>query len=121
MRQTPGTFPLSLIFKVRDYLEHLHSIERDRFVPPSLSRAQSVEHAAAMVERFNQLFIRNLRALNDLRRRAPAVTIHQAGQVNVGAQQVNLAVDGLAIAECADPQVEASEPKPRRKKPLSPS
>ena len=42
-----------------------------------------------MVGRFNQLFLRTLRALRDLRRYATAVTIQKAGQVNIGAQQVN--------------------------------
>ncbi len=44
-----------------------------------------------MVDRFNRLFLRTLRALRDLRRYAPAVTIQNAGQVNIGAQQVNAA------------------------------
>ena len=42
-----------------------------------------------MVDRFNRLFLRTLRALRDLRRYAPTVMIQDAGQVNIGQQQVN--------------------------------
>ena len=44
-----------------------------------------------MVDRFNKLFLRTLRALRDLRRYAPTVMIYNAGQVNIGQQQVNAA------------------------------
>ena len=43
-----------------------------------------------MADRFNRLFLRTLRALRDLRRYAPPVIVQNAGQVNVGAQQVNV-------------------------------
>jgi hypothetical protein len=49
----------------------------------------AIEQAATMVERFNRLFLRTLRALRGLRRYGPVV-VHQAGQVNVGQQQVNV-------------------------------
>ena len=52
--------------------------------------AEAIEQAA-MVDRFNRLFLRTLRQLRDLRRYAPAVTIQNAGQVNIGQQQVNVA------------------------------
>ena len=43
-------------------------------------------------ERANRMLLRNLKALADLRRGpAPSVAIGQAGQVNVGSQQVNIA------------------------------
>ncbi len=44
-----------------------------------------------MIDRFNRLYLRTLRALWDLRRYASAVTIQNAGQVNIGQQQVNVA------------------------------
>ncbi len=44
-----------------------------------------------MADRFNRLFLRTLRALRDLRRYAPSVTVQHAGQVNIGGQQVNVA------------------------------
>jgi len=59
--------------------------------PPRVSDAQAVEQAAAMADRFNRIFLRTLRALRDLRRYTPAVIVQNAGQVNVGGQQVNLA------------------------------
>ena len=55
---------------------------------PRVTDADAIEQAAGMVDRFNRLFLRTLRALTDLRRRSPPVLIH-AGQVNVGHQQVN--------------------------------
>ena len=44
-----------------------------------------------MGDRFNRLFLRTLRALRDLRRYAPSVTVQNVGQVNIGQQQVNVA------------------------------
>ncbi len=57
-----------------------------RFEPPRVSRVEAMEQAAAMVDRFNRLFLRTLRQLRDLRRYAPTVTIQNVGQVNIGAQ-----------------------------------
>jgi hypothetical protein len=70
------------------------SAKDDRWQPPRVERAEAVEQAAAMVDRFNRIMLRTLRALRDLRRYAPAVTIQQAGQVNVGGRQLNVAMDG---------------------------
>jgi hypothetical protein len=56
-----------------------------------MSEAQAIEQAACMIDRFNKIFLRTLRALRDLRRYAPAVIVQNAGQVNVGGQQVNVA------------------------------
>jgi hypothetical protein len=58
---------------------------------PSMSDAEAVEQAAAMVDRFNKMFLRTLKALLDLRRVVPAVVVQNAGQVNVAGQQVNVA------------------------------
>ncbi len=43
-----------------------------------------------MVFRFQNQFVKLLRALRDLRRHAPSLVIQNAGQVNVGQQQVNV-------------------------------
>ena len=43
-----------------------------------------------MVDRFHRMFVRSLRALRDLRRYNSNVIVQQAGQVNVGSQQVNV-------------------------------
>jgi hypothetical protein len=42
-----------------------------------------------MVERFNGMFLRTLKALRELRR-TPGVVVRNAGQVNVGQQQINV-------------------------------
>ena len=47
-----------------------------------------------MVDRFNRIFLRTLRALRDLRRYSPSVTIQNAGQVNIAQQQTNTATLG---------------------------
>jgi hypothetical protein len=60
-------------------------------VTPRLTEGEAMERAAAMAERFNRIFLRTLRALCELRKRAPNVVVQNAGQVNVGAQQVNVA------------------------------
>ena len=60
--------------------------------PRRVSEFQGIEQAAAMVDRFNKLYLRTLRQLRDLRRYSPQVTIQNAGQVNIaGGQQTNLA------------------------------
>ncbi len=42
-----------------------------------------------MVDRYQRMFMRSLRALRDLRRYTPRIMIHNQGQVNIGQQQVN--------------------------------
>jgi len=64
--------------------------------PPRVRTAEAMEQAAAMADRFNRLFLRTLRALRDLRRYAGPVIVQQAGQVNVGAQQVNVVTGAQA-------------------------
>jgi hypothetical protein len=57
---------------------------------PRVTEHQAVEQAAAMVDRFNKLMVRTLRAMRDLRRYNPTVVVQNAGQVNVAQQQVNV-------------------------------
>ena len=61
------------------------------WLPERQSDAEAMEMSAGMVDRFNKLYIRTLRALRDLRRMSPNITVQNAGQVNVGSQQVNVA------------------------------
>jgi hypothetical protein len=68
--------------------------EGGRLEPPRLSDAEAVEQAATMVDRFSRIFLRTLRALCNLRKATPAVVVQNAGQVNVGHQQVNVADTG---------------------------
>jgi hypothetical protein len=65
--------------------------EERKWKPPRVSAHRAIEQTAAMVDRFNRMYLRTLRALRDLRRYTPAVIVQNAGQVNVGAQQVNVA------------------------------
>jgi hypothetical protein len=59
----------------------------------TITAADGMERAGAMADRFNKIFLRTLRALRDLRRYNPVVVVQNAGQVNVGGQQVNVAAD----------------------------
>jgi hypothetical protein len=65
--------------------------EEARWTPPRLSDAAAIEQAAAMMDRFNKVFLRSLRALQDQRRNSRPVVVQKVGQVNVGGQQVNVA------------------------------
>jgi hypothetical protein len=67
---------------------------RKKGEPPEavrLSEAEALERAAAKVERLHRLYLRTLKALQELRRARPPVIVRRAGQVNVGQQQVNIA------------------------------
>jgi hypothetical protein len=55
-----------------------------------VSDAEALDQAAAMVDRFNRIFLRTLRALCDMRRQTKPVIVRNGGQVNVAQQQVNL-------------------------------
>lgn len=66
-------------------------VDRDsRYRPTTEYRADLEDRALQTADRFQRMFTRTLRALRDLRRYAPHVTIHHAGQVNIGEQQVNV-------------------------------
>jgi hypothetical protein len=41
------------------------------------------------MDRFNRIFLRTLRALQDLRRRTPTVIVQNVGQVKIGEQQTS--------------------------------
>jgi len=68
--------------------------EHGGWTRPRVSDSQAMEQAMGMVERFNRIFLRTLRALQDLRRRAPSVIVQNAGHVNIGRQQVNMTATG---------------------------
>jgi hypothetical protein len=57
--------------------------------------AAATEQAASVVDRFNGIFLRTLRALCHLRKVPPAVVMQNAGQVNVGGQHVNVNSPGI--------------------------
>jgi hypothetical protein len=57
---------------------------------PRLTETEALERAVGKVEALHRLYMRTLKALQELRRRAPAVVVRRAGQVNIGQQQVNV-------------------------------
>jgi hypothetical protein len=58
------------------------------------------EQMLPLLDRANRMMLRNLKAIKELRQRPmPAVAIHQASQVNVGAQQINAAMQELKDGE----------------------
>lgn len=65
--------------------------DQGKWQAPRQTDADAIDQAAEMMDRFNRIFLRTLRALCDLRRYAGPVFVQNAGQVNVGGQQVNVA------------------------------
>lgn len=62
---------------------------------PFQSEADAVDQAHRLADGYNRQFLRVLRQLRDLRRYTPPVIVNNGGQVNVGAQQVNVAPGNL--------------------------
>ncbi|QDU20655.1 hypothetical protein [Urbifossiella limnaea] len=78
----------------------LESVTNDRrhqdegkWGPPRQSDADAVEQAATMMDRFNRIFLRTLRALCDMRRHSGPVIVKKGGQMNVAQQQVNVVAE----------------------------
>ena len=69
--------------------QRYHLKERGSYDTPRLSTGAAMDQAAAMVDRFNRLFLRTLRQLRDLRRYEQQIVINSPRQVNIGQQQVN--------------------------------
>jgi hypothetical protein len=64
--------------------------EEAKWCPPRQTDADALEQSAAMMDRFNKMFLRTLRALCDMRRQSGRVVVRDGGQVNVAQHQVNL-------------------------------
>jgi hypothetical protein len=79
---------------------------KGRYQPPRVTDYEATEQAGRMVERFHRLLLRTVRALQDLRRPVPPVVVRRAAQVNIGQQQVNVALNrddhGLASGRLAE-------------------
>jgi hypothetical protein len=60
------------------------------WTPPRLAKADAIDKASSMVDRFHRIMMRTLRTLRDLRRYAPKIIVRNAKQVNMGEQQVNV-------------------------------
>jgi hypothetical protein len=65
--------------------------EEGRWGPPRQSDADALDQAVAMMERYNRVFLRTLRALCEMRRHGGPVIVQNGGQMNVAQQQVNVA------------------------------
>ena len=63
-------------------------------LPPEEYVRMLQRQLAPLIERFNRMFLRNLRALRELRAGGAYVRIDRAGQVNVAEQQVVACPDG---------------------------
>lgn len=86
---------LTLLTAMEPGVNDNQSIRANRtWHPPRVSDSDAVEQAAAMVDRFNRLFVRSLRALRDLRRYSTTVIVQQADQVNVAEHQLNVGTGG---------------------------
>jgi hypothetical protein len=73
-------------------------LERDGgWSPPRLSMAEAIDQSAKMADRAHTRFLRTIKMLHDLRRLTPTVYVGNAGQVNVGAQQVNVATSASEV------------------------
>ena len=66
--------------------------DRGRYEEPKPYKHTIEERALHTADRFQRM-LRSLRALRDLRRYSPQITIHNRGQVNIGEQQVNVQGD----------------------------
>jgi hypothetical protein len=64
--------------------------KRGEWRQPYSYEAEATIRAAEMAESFHRSAMRTLRSLRDLRRYVPAVSIRNAGQVNISEKQVNL-------------------------------
>jgi hypothetical protein len=62
--------------------------------PPRQSEAEAIEQAMTMIERWNRIYLRTLRALRDLRRYSTPIQINNPGQVNIGERQINVQTEG---------------------------
>lgn len=59
--------------------------------PPLQSVADAIDQAAGLMDRFNRLQTRTLRALRDLRRSGVVVVAQSGAQINIGDKQINAA------------------------------
>ena len=72
--------------------------DEGKWGPPRQSDADALDQAAAMMDRFNRIFLRTLRALSDMRRHSGPVIVKKGGQMNVAQQQVNVITETQGVA-----------------------
>jgi hypothetical protein len=74
-----------------EQLKDVHRFETKGWRSTYQCAADAVEQAYRLADGYNRQFLRVLRQMRDLRRYSPVVIQNNGGQVNVGAQQVNVA------------------------------
>ncbi len=69
-----------------------HRLEREGgWTPPRLSMGEAIEQSSKLAERAHTRFLKTVKMLHELRRLTPNVYVGNAGQVNIGAHQLNVA------------------------------
>jgi hypothetical protein len=70
--------------------KELNRQENKGWKSPYQYEADAVEQAYKLADGYNRQFLRVLRQLRDLRRYSPVIIQNNSGQVNIGAEQVNV-------------------------------
>jgi hypothetical protein len=73
-----------------DQEKELNRYENKGWKSPYQHEAGAIDQAHRLADGYNRQFLRVLRQLRDLRRYAPVIIQNNGGQVNVGAQQINV-------------------------------
>jgi tetratricopeptide (TPR) repeat protein len=82
---------IAVLYTTLEAHEQKEQYDKEGYVLPARVRwLEAKEAALATADKFNRLYLRTMRHLQNLRRYAPPVTIQSAGQVNIAGQQVNL-------------------------------
>ena len=75
-------------------------LERDGYWRPSrLSMAEAIEQSSKLAERAHKRFLQTVKMLHELQRSSPTVYVGNAGQINVGHQQVNVTAPAHAKSD----------------------
>ena len=90
---------LTLRTDLESYTNDRRLQEEGKWGPPRQSDADALDQAAGMMDRYNRIFLRTLRALCDMRRHSSPVIVQNGGQMNVAHQQVNLNTAGSVGAD----------------------
>jgi hypothetical protein len=88
---------LTIRTDLESYTNDRRHREEGKWQPPRQSDADALDQAAAMMDRYNRIFLRTLRALCEMRRHGSPVIVKKGGQMNVAQQQLNLNVEPGAL------------------------
>ena len=73
-----------------DQEKELNRFENKGWKSPYQHEAGAIDQAHRLADGYNRQFLRVLRQLRDLRRYSPVIIQNNSGQVNIGAEQVNV-------------------------------